>query len=157
MINLAPTITCGRKGLSPVVATLLMVGIVFAMFAILYPWATSSLMLYQGSASIWFSNQEEAAKERIVIEMALFNVTTNHTDIYVRNVGEIDVKIVAVYVNGADYSSSVNPPLTGGYPIYTKASNQNVVRFSIAIPQYTSVNIKVVTARGYQATTTVTK
>ncbi|MEM3382181.1 MAG: archaellin/type IV pilin N-terminal domain-containing protein [Candidatus Bathyarchaeia archaeon] len=156
-MDLTLTVTCKRKGLSPVVATLLMVGIVFAMFAILYPWATSSLMIYQGSANIWFSSQEEAAKERVVIEMALFNVTTNHTDIYVRNVGEIDVRIVAVYVNGTDLSTSVTPQITGGYPIHTKASNQNVVRFSIEIPQYTYVNIKVVTARGYQATITVTR
>jgi len=148
----------GKKALSPVVATLLMVATVFAMFAILYPWATSSLMLYQSSANIWFSSKEDATKERIAVEMLLFNMTTNKTDVYVRNMGEIDVKIVAIYVNSSDFSAAVAPSLTGGYPIYSKTGSiQNIARFSITIASYSSASIRVVTARGNQATSVIVR
>jgi len=148
----------GKKALSPVVATLLMVATVFAMFAILYPWATSSLMLYQSSANIWFSSKEDATKERIAVEMLLFNMTTNKTDVYVRNMGEIDVKIVAIYVNGSDFSAAVTPLLTGGCSIYAKTGiGQNTARFSVTIPSYSSANVRVVTARGSQVTSVIVR
>jgi len=50
-----------RKAVSQVISTLMIVGIIFAMFAIIYPWAISSLTLSQNRANIWYSSQEEAA------------------------------------------------------------------------------------------------
>ena len=168
MVNLVRRIL-SRKALSPVVATLMMVSIVFAMFAILYPWATSSLMLYQAQANIWYGNQEKLAQERIAIEMVLFNKTTNKTDVYVRNVGEIEVNIRALYVNSTDFSAStyINSTtklsdLPKGYTVYVKTSTlKNITKFSVVIgssPSFYSIaNIRVVTSRGSEADSMVQK
>jgi len=81
-----------------------MVMAVFALGTILFAWATSSFGTYQGGAGVWFINRGEAMKERLVIEQVSF--TSAFTPplnelivIYVRNVGTIDCKIVAIYVN----------------------------------------------------------
>lgn len=143
-----------KKAISPVISTLIIIATIFAMFAIIYPWAVSSLTLQQSIANVWYTSQQEALKERISIEMIVFNHTTNKIDVYIRNVGEIDVKIVAIYLNATDVSSFVNPPLTNGYSIYAKASgSENVVRFSIDWPwnENEVYVIKAVTARGSYA------
>jgi len=103
-----------------------MVMAVFALGTILFAWATSSFGLYQGGAGIWFMNRGEAMKERLVIEQVSF--TSKYVGpipppaneliiLYVRNVGTIDCKIVAIYVNASAAPSmikTVNPPLTNG-------------------------------------------
>jgi FlaG/FlaF family flagellin (archaellin) len=103
-----------KKAVSPVISTLIIIGTVFALFAIIYPWFTSSLTFSQSSAGLWYLSQEEASKERIVIEMVTFEVDSagnKYVNIFVRNVGEIDVKITAIYINGSA-QTNVNPSIT---------------------------------------------
>jgi hypothetical protein len=119
-----------RKAVSQVVSTLMIVGIIFAMFAIIYPWAISSLTLSQSRANIWYSSQEEAAQERFVIEMACFNATVPESvDIYVRNVGEIDVLISTIYINNS-VQNTIDPVLPEPVYVQTNGSN-NIVVFTI--------------------------
>ena len=119
-----------RKAVSQVISTLMIVGIIFAMFAIIYPWAISSLTLSQNRANIWYSSQEEAAQERFVIEMACFNSTVPESiDIYVRNVGEIDVLISAIYINNS-IQNTIDPVLPEPVYVQTNGSN-NIVVFTI--------------------------
>ena len=115
-----------KKAVSPVIANVLMVMAVFALGTILFAWATSSFGMYQGGAGVWFVNRGEAMKERLVIEQVSF--TSQYAGpipppaneliiIYVRNVGTIDCRIVAIYVNASAAPSMiqiVNPPLSPG-------------------------------------------
>ena len=152
-----------------------MVSIVFAMFAIVYPWASSSILLYVNQANNWYSSKQNVAKERIVIEFAMFDTTTKKTVFCIRNVGDIDVNIVDIYVdgnatalNGVDFSyltyvNGTTPTLlsafNNGYPIYAKTEAlKNTASFYVTIPKadgtplmYSTVSINVVTARGSQA------
>ncbi len=143
-----------RKAVSPVISTLIIIGTVFALFAIIYPWFTSSLTFSQSSAGLWYLSQEEASKERIVIEMVTFNETAGsnkNISIFVRNVGEIDVKIVAIYINGSA-QTSVNPTLP--YRLYASANGAvNVQKFVInySWDKDKIYIIKVVTSRGTEA------
>jgi hypothetical protein len=88
--------------------------------------------------------------------MVVFNGTTasnKNITAFVRNVGQIDVKIVAAYVNGT-LQNSVKPPLTGGYPIYLKAGNATYVqpfRISYNWVGNATYTVKMATARGNSA------
>jgi hypothetical protein len=114
-----------------------------------------SIGLTQSQASLWYGNQEDASRERIAIEMMYFNQTgTNKTiDVYVRSVGEIDVKIVEIYVN-ATPQTSIQPPLAGGCQIPVKATgSQCVQRFSVTYSWVAgkTYGVKVATSRGSSA------
>jgi uncharacterized membrane protein len=142
-----------KKGISTVIATLIVVCTVFAMFAIIYPWATSSLTLSQSSAGLWYSSQEAAIKERIVIEMVVFkmNETGRYIDVYLRNVGEIDVEIAAFYINGSA-QANVAPSLPKRVYVSVEGA-ENVVCFTITYSwsENKLYMIKAVTSRGNQA------
>ncbi|MCW4032441.1 MAG: hypothetical protein NWF08_03505 [Candidatus Bathyarchaeota archaeon] len=139
-----------KKAVSPVISTLLMVSIVFGMFAIIYPWAFSSLTLSQSHADLWYSDQEAAAKERIVVEMVVFrekNPPHRNVTIYVRNVGEIDVVIEEIYVNGIP--ETTDPALPKD--LYVKEGTENCIDFLLDDYYWNEdevYSIKVVTSRG---------
>jgi len=89
-----------KKAVSPVIANVLMVMAVFALGTILFAWATSSFGAYQGGAGIWFVNRGDALKERLVIECVDFSGGLDRIDVYIRNVGMLDLKVAAIYING---------------------------------------------------------
>ena len=146
--------TLDKRAVSPVISTLMMVGIVFVMFALIFPWAFSSLTLSESMANLWYSDQEEAAKERITIEMIVFrneSGPTYYIDIYTRNVGEIEIDVSDIYINGSA-QATIDPALPETIYVGTEGVD-NVVCFSVT---YSWTNgetymIKVVTARGGQA------
>jgi len=88
-----------RKAISTIVANLLMVAIVLTLATSLFIWANSSFGIYQGSAGLWFSSRSEAMRERFVVEEAWFTDAGAKINIYVRNVGDIDITIADIYVN----------------------------------------------------------
>jgi len=111
-----------KKAVSPVIANVLMVMAVFALGTILFAWATSSFGMYQGGAGVWFVNRGDALKERLVIECVEFTgappgppTVRDRINVYVRNIGTIDMKVVAIYVNGtAAPSTSPSLPVSFG-------------------------------------------
>jgi len=139
-----------KKAVSPVIANVLMVMAVFALGTILFAWATSSFGAYQGGAGVWFVNRGEAMKERLVIEQVSFTsaFTPSLNEliiIYVRNVGTIDCKIVAIYVN-ASAAQNVNPPT----PISLKVGSVTSINVTLTSPWHSSSisTIGVATTRG---------
>jgi len=139
-----------KKAVSPVIANVLMVMAVFALGTILFAWATSSFGMYQGGAGVWFVNRGEAMKERLVIEQVSFTSAVIPPGnelivIYVRNVGTIDCKIVAIYVN-ASAMQNVSPAT----PISLKVGSVTSINVTLASPWHSgSVStIGVATARG---------
>jgi FlaG/FlaF family flagellin (archaellin) len=143
-----------KRAVSPIISTLMVLGIVSTLFTIIFVWYFPQISLSQSVADMWYGNQEDSERERIAIEMIYFNETSNTIDVYVRNVGEIHVDIVALYINGSDISSQVSPILNDGYRLYvTSASSDNNVKFLIdrSSDPWTNgdiYNIRVATGRG---------
>jgi len=135
-----------------------MVMAVFALGTILFAWATSSFGMYQGGAGVWFINRGDAMKERLIIEYVSFTGKYYlYMGIYVRNVGTIDSKIVAIYINGT-IASYVTPSLQ---PSGFTLTVGNVQMFNVTLlptpPLYpwktgSVTTVMVATSRGNSAT-----
>jgi len=89
-----------RLGVSTVVANMMMILITLSLAAILVAWAGTSYGALTGGSQLFFQQRGQALQERFVIENAFFFKSSNTLQIYVRNVGAIEVEIVAIYVNG---------------------------------------------------------
>ena len=143
-----------KRAVSPIISTLMVLGIISTLFTIIFVWYFPQISLSQSVADMWYGNQEDVERERITIEMIYFNETSNTIDVYVRNVGEIHVDIVALYINGSDVSSLVSPILNDGYRLYVGSGiSENNIKFSIdkSSDPWTNgeiYNIKVATGRG---------
>ena len=139
-----------KKAVSPVIANVLMVMAVFALGTILFAWATSSFGTYQGGTGVWFINRGDALKERFVIECVDF--TGDRTiDVYVRNVGMIDLKVVAIYINGT-VASTTDPSL----PVSLGAGQVTHISVLLSSSWHSNsiTGIMVATARGNPASGT---
>jgi archaellum component FlaF (FlaF/FlaG flagellin family) len=145
-----------RKGLSEILSALMMTSMVVAMFAVIFVTYVPALRLTESQSSLWYGDQENSARERVVVEMLTFLSSPKKIEVFVRNVGKTDVKVAAVYVNGVPITGpDITPSLTGGYRIYTKTgSSQHIVKFTLVYVWTSGVEytVKVVTARGNSAT-----
>ena len=78
------------RGISPVVATALLVLIAVSTAALLYLWVSGTVANQP--------TEEPAMHEKIKIDAVGYNSTSNLTTIYVRNVGAVTANITAAYV-----------------------------------------------------------
>jgi len=84
----------------------MMIGVTLSLGAILVAWAGQSYGAFGGGSQIFFQQRGQALQENFVIEAAFFVKSSNTLDIFVRNVGAIQVYVVAIYVNGTSISGS---------------------------------------------------
>jgi len=160
-----------RKALSPVISTLLMISATITLFVILFAGFVPSITLTQSQANIWYAKQGDAARERIVIEMVVFNGSNalhgangeKSIDVYVRNVQDIDANITGIFINSSLQNSTWKFNQTYIYPrlpskVYVKTARASaalppVVRFEVPCLWETQrlYDVKVVTARGSDA------
>src|SRR6266852_5670168 len=102
-----------ERGISTIMANLMMLVIVVTLSSLLFVWAISSFGAYQGGAGYWFSSRSIANQERLSVENAFFTgscgTCNNIIKVYVRNVGTIPFTIASVYVN----STPLFLPLSG--------------------------------------------
>ena len=91
-----------RRGISTVVANMMMIGITLSLAAILVAWAGQSYGAFAGGSQLFYQQRGQALQENFVIETVFFNTTANPDQIFVfvRNVGLININIVAIYANG---------------------------------------------------------
>src|SRR2546423_15186191 len=94
-----------KRGISTIMANLMMLVIVVVLSSLLFVWAVSSFGAYQGGAGYWFSSRSIANQERLSVEGAYFysSGSTNYALVYVRNVGTIPFTIASVYLNATLY------------------------------------------------------
>ncbi|ALL00825.1 hypothetical protein Pyrde_0775 [Pyrodictium delaneyi] len=125
----------GIRGISPVVATALLVLIAIATAVLLYLWI---------SGTVQNAPQNDIRfQERIKID----GVDRVNDIVYVRNVGDVQVTISAVYVinqtTGEVVSSntSVNTPIDPG----------KIGQIAVTIPDSGTIIVKVVTKNGVEA------
>lgn len=83
-----------RKGLSPIFAALIMLGIVTVLFIPIFLWSTG---LTAGTRSFW-ERSGLIATERIVVEEVNLKGGSSECTIYVRNIGKTDVSISDVFI-----------------------------------------------------------
>lgn len=136
---------------STIVANVLMIAITLSLAAILVAWAGTSFGAFSGGSQLFFAQRGQALQERFVIEVVFFNIAGSNTmTIFVRNVGVIDIKLAAIYVNG-------NPPTSNNGTLPYALGVQQVVRFNMGIPAWTTgtvFTVVVASARGNQAVAT---
>jgi archaellum component FlaF (FlaF/FlaG flagellin family) len=102
-----------RRGISTVVANMMMIGITLSLGAILVAWAGQSYGAFSGGSQLYFQQRGQALQENFVIEEVFFNRSASPQQIFVfvRNVGLININLVAIYVNG----TSLTPVTTTGH------------------------------------------
>jgi flagellin-like protein len=76
-----------KRGISPILATLLLVVIAVAAIIVTYAW----IMAFMGA-------QTGAAGTMLNIENVYWNSTSSTTDMTVRNIGTSDVRIISLYI-----------------------------------------------------------
>lgn len=133
-----------RKGVSPVIATLLLIVIAVAAAVLAYIWVTGYMGTLQAQAGA------QQVQERIKIEGVTISTQGIIQTVYVRNIGDTQVKIAAVYL--LDSGGSV----LGKIEQTTTLSPESATTISATtLPTVTAGKtyiIKVVTARGTEAT-----
>ena len=141
-----------RKGVSPVVSSVLLTAIVVALGTSIFLWAVLLLDSYSQGISSSNLMSEEKLKEDFIVEHAVLN-DTNRVILYVRNVGDIDMKVSSIWV----YNSS---GILGKVSVNQVVHLEQLVVIDVRIENVSWVvgevyHIKVVSERGNSYTTTV--
>ena len=100
-----------RRGISTVVANMMMIGITLSLGAILVAWAGQSYGAFSGGSQLFYQQRGQALQESFVIEEVFPDAKNSSTVvdqlfIFVRNVGFININVVAIYVNGTSFTPS---------------------------------------------------
>jgi len=83
-----------KKGISPILATLLLIVIAVAAVIVTYAWVMT-----------FTTTQTTTAGKMIKFDSAFINSATDNSTIYVRNTGTEVVAIDKIYVDGVDYTT----------------------------------------------------
>ena len=89
----------GRRAVSEVVSTLLLVAIVVTLGVAIFTFASGGLSSLTGSFTRLMTNQGSAVDEHFVVMQVTFTFSgTAGASVYVRNVGTISSTLVSVYI-----------------------------------------------------------
>ena len=142
-----------RTGVSPVIATLLLIVIAVAAAVLAYIW----IIGYQGTLTQQASTAQ--LQERIKIEAVQYDSETNTLTVYVRNIGDTKVQISSFYLYDASGTvvatvilSSPEDLVPGHVSELPPESNS----LSYPLIPGATYTIKVVTVKGTEATYTFT-
>jgi len=134
-----------RSGISPVIATILMILIVIVGMSIVFAYVSVYTQTYQSGIG-------SSVLESLTIEDVCFNGTTangfnNLATVAVYNSGLIPVTVNGIYVDG----NATTPMLASGLPVSIPVGQQAIIQVQGPYSQwYTGAyyNIKVTTLRG---------
>ena len=139
-----------RRGVSPVIATLLLIVIAVVAAVLAYIWVSG----YMGRVTSQAEAQAPQLQERIKID-AVKVETDNQVTIYVTNIGDVEVKIASAYVLTENKTSVCGGPLATPVTIGVGASS-TVSASTCSLTQGSTYIAKVVTGKGVEATYTFT-
>jgi len=89
------------KGVSVIIASVMMVLIVTAAGAIIYSYAQGSFSDLSSSFTEMFTSSSEALKEQaVVVDYLYVNASTSNISFAIYNYGSMDVEVVSVIING---------------------------------------------------------
>uniref|UniRef100_A0A7J3Z8H8 Flagellar biosynthesis protein FlaG n=1 Tax=Ignisphaera aggregans TaxID=334771 RepID=A0A7J3Z8H8_9CREN len=135
-----------RKGVSPIIATVILVLIAVAAGVMLWLWVS-------GFASTT-PTEQQALNERIRIDAV--KIKDNIVTIYVRNIGNVDVKISAAYILDTSNIIVASNTSTTEMPTVSRGAVEEVkvvVSSEQLNPGYV-YKVRVVTTNGVEATYT---
>ena len=95
-----------KRGVSEIVASLIIVLIVTVAGAGLYAYSLNAFSSSGSSFLLQTSGREERARERLLITTVWWNVTNDYMNVTVLNYGKIEFAIDAVYIDGTQVSIS---------------------------------------------------
>ncbi|MEM2246332.1 MAG: archaellin/type IV pilin N-terminal domain-containing protein [Thermofilum sp.] len=133
-----------RKGISPVIATLLLIVIAVAAAVLTYIWVTG----YMGTLSP--REVPEQLKERIKIDAVSYDTTTGTVSIYVSNIGEVDTSIISAYVLTENFTAVCDGSITA--VTIQKAKTSTVSLSDCTLTSGTTYIAKVSSSGGAEAT-----
>ena len=132
---------------STVIGNMLMICITLSLAAVLVAWAGTSFGAFSGGSQAFFVQRGQALQERFVIEEVFFNKTAQQIFLFVRNVGPININIVAIYVNGTSLTPSTltghgwcsfsGTPPTQSLGVQSSSSSSSICEFSLTWPTCT--------------------
>ncbi|MDG6991294.1 MAG: hypothetical protein JRM99_07755 [Nitrososphaerota archaeon] len=106
-----------RRGLSPIIAELLLIAITVVIGSTFFFVGTQSIGGYANGFSLLFGKSANAAQEIYIVEYAQFSPTPTVT-LTIRNVGYIEVQLASVNLfNASDVASG--KPTSGTYTVTT--------------------------------------
>jgi len=152
-----------KLAISTIVANMMMIVITLSLAAILVAWAGTTYGAFSGGSQLYFNQRQQALQERFVVEEVYFNNTSSNHNIiiFVRNVGAINITLVAIYINGNPQSSFTTPSVPAGYckvlPAPLGVQQMCVFNMTYGSSNWTSGTIFTIVAtssRGNQATAT---
>ncbi|MEM4852153.1 MAG: archaellin/type IV pilin N-terminal domain-containing protein [Thermofilum sp.] len=134
-----------RKGISPVIATLLLIVIAVVAAVLMYIWVTG----YMGT----LSPREVPGQLRERIKIDAVSVGTNDVTIYFSNIGESTVNIAGAYVLFEDFTVVPNCAATANLPqgVQPGATDQVQIQ-GCALQADRTYIAKVTTREGVEAT-----
>jgi len=97
-------IRTAKKGVSPVIAVLLMIAIAVAAAILVYVWS-------MGLIGTLTSGGGTQVKEQIIMDAYDWKTTPTICSFYFRNVGSTDVVIDAIYIGGQQLASDMDQTL----------------------------------------------
>ena len=135
-----------RKGVSPVIATLLLIVIAVAAAVVTYSW----VMGFIGTTT----TTPAQTQARIVVDAVKPDAANDEIDeIYVRNVGSVSVNVIYVYVYRADGTLEATADLTSSPVSISPGGVTNILSSSITgLTDGQTYYVKVVTKEGAAAT-----
>jgi len=139
-----------RKGVSPVIAVLLLIAIAVATGILVYVWVTGLAGTLQQSGGQQVTEQ---------VELLAYDWSSTDTlTLHLKNTGGIDVVIEKVYIDGEDVSSSVTEPgefSSSGLTLSVGSTNHIKITNLTGYTAGTSHIVKIVTKTGGVFTFTV--
>ena len=135
-----------KRGISPVVAAVLLVIIAVAAGVLVWAWLSGFAQKN--------TTEQAALRERIKIDAVDINTDTDAVNVYVRNIGDVAVDITSAYVLNATTGTAIcGGPLETA--VHLDLGDTDTVSFTCSnIGTYSGslVIVKVVTTRGTEAT-----
>jgi flagellin-like protein len=134
--------TSKRRGVSPVIATLLLIVIAVAAAVLTYIWVTGYMGTLQSQAGA------QQVQERIKIEA----IDITNGKVYIRNIGETKVTIAAVYLINSITGSTIASNTTVNTELSPGELKDVSLTLSDNVASGVTYIIKAVTAKGTEAT-----
>lgn len=129
------------KSISPMIGVVLLIGITFGIFLILFSWGSSYVKSSQEKSEAGVSKRLECTLADVSIDYAVYNATSGNFSIIVANNGNTDFdSIVFTFITDTGSQDQVvNKPLKKGekkvYEVYfNEGCNINLIRVSTPCP-----------------------
>ena len=134
-----------RRGISPVIAVLLLIVIAVAAAVVTYIWLTGYIGGLQPQA------EYEQLEERIKIEAVSYDSSAQTVTVYFRNIGDVSTTVSSAFVLNADSGTAVCSNTNVGSSLDPGAGDSTDIT-SCTLSSGTTYIVKIVTQNGVEAT-----